>query len=248
MAALSNNFKRKLSQQARDFELRELIRNPNFFTVASRNPKVKSRILDSLIFPNKAEIEKSLVKNFEKFTEVNYREVDVFQYSQPWIGLDPQNLETTYSDFASLFIFLKQQNNQIKKIVDIGSAYGRAGVVSQSIYPDSNFVGYEMVKERVVESNSAFKRLGLNKAISYNQNIMLNSFDSADLFIVFDFSHMPDLIEFFYNLFESKGNENFLIAAIGENTPKVLLKCFPNLSVIGRPQTKSGWFLFKNIS
>ena len=112
MATLSNNFKRKLSQQARDFELRELIKKPNFFTVASRNPKVKSRILDSLIFPNKAEIEKSLVKNFEKFTEVNYREVDVFKYSQPWIELDPQNLETTIQILLRCLSFL---NNKIFK-------------------------------------------------------------------------------------------------------------------------------------
>lgn len=238
--------KKLISQKARDNELKELISHRVFFQAASSNPRIQSKIIDSLVFPNKQEIEKKLVRDYDDLRDVDYREEESFDCSQPWIGIDPQTLETTYWDFAQLFEFLDQENFNLKEVVDIGSAYGRAGVVASSIFPQVTFTGYEIVEERVVESKSAFERLGLTNCNALLKNVLHEEIKDADLYIIYDFSHADDIEQLIKKLLEENGDVPFLIAAIGGNTPEIIFKMFSDLEPVAVPPERRGWYLFQN--
>lgn len=237
--------KKQLSLKARDRELMKLIRERSFYHAASTKPKLQSKIIDSLVFPNKQKIEKKLVVEYDDLRDVDYRKEDTFDQSQPWIGIDPQLLETTYLDFAQLFEFLESENISLERIIDIGSAYGRAGIVASSIFPKSQFIGYEIVPERVEESNQAFKRLELKNCQSVVKNVLLEDIGEANLYIVYDFSHKEDIHDLFKKLLDENGKKPFMVAAIGGTTPEVIYHHFSSLRPVAVPPERRGWYLFR---
>lgn len=74
-------------------------------------------------------------------------------------------------------------------IVDLGSGYGRVGLVCSLLRPDIKFIGYEYVPHRVDISNVASKALGLSESLDFKvQDLSLDSFKipDADYFYLYD--------------------------------------------------------------
>ncbi|MFG1492330.1 methyltransferase domain-containing protein [Halobacteriovorax sp. ZH4_bin.1] len=74
-------------------------------------------------------------------------------------------------------------------IVDLGSGYGRVGLVCSLVRPDLNFVGYEYVPHRVEVSNNACEELGLEENLVFKvQDLSLKSFSIpiADIYYLYD--------------------------------------------------------------
>lgn len=216
-----------------------------FFVVANSRPKMQSQVLDQVLFPNKAQIEIELKEKHPLFSEFAYHKNENFEKSQPWIGLHPQNLETTYIEFVRLFEFLSQNNFSPNKIIDIGSAYGRAGVVAPSVFPEVEFEGYEIVKERVDESNLTYHRLGLENSKSFHRNVMKEDIGFADLFIIYDFSHLEDIFHLIDKLRRKFGKRGFLLAVRGNQSPKIIKKGFSDFLAVACPVMNSKWNVFQ---
>ncbi len=75
------------------------------------------------------------------------------------------------------------------KIIDLGSGYGRVGLVYALLRPDIDFTGYEYVPHRVDVSNSASESLGLQDSLNYLvQDLSLQSFKipDADFYYLYD--------------------------------------------------------------
>ncbi|MFG1591464.1 methyltransferase domain-containing protein [Halobacteriovorax sp. CON-3] len=74
-------------------------------------------------------------------------------------------------------------------IVDLGSGYGRVGLVCSLMRPDLDFVGYEYVPHRVEVSNNACEELGLEDNLVFKvQDLSLKSFSIpiADIYYLYD--------------------------------------------------------------
>ena len=77
-------------------------------------------------------------------------------------------------------ILLALENSELlpnSSIVDLGSGYGRVGLVCSLLRPDIEFIGYEYVPHRVDIANKAAKHLGLEDNLSFKaQDLSLESF------------------------------------------------------------------------
>ncbi|MBY0554725.1 methyltransferase [bacterium] len=94
------------------------------------------------------------------------------------------------SSYATTLIALRYLNlTKASKFIDLGSGYGRVGLVVGLMRPDIQFTGYEFVKERVDIANKACTRLNLDKHVSFvTQDLSLANFKipQADTYYIFD--------------------------------------------------------------
>lgn len=74
-------------------------------------------------------------------------------------------------------------------LVDLGSGYGRVGLVCSLLRPDIDITGYEYVPHRVTVSNNASKSFGLTDSLQFLvQDLSLQSFQipDADIYYLYD--------------------------------------------------------------
>lgn len=74
-------------------------------------------------------------------------------------------------------------------MIDLGSGYGRVGLVWTLLRPDIFFTGYEYVPHRVTVSNAASKVFGLNNYLQFKvQDLSLESFKipDGDVYYLYD--------------------------------------------------------------
>lgn len=94
------------------------------------------------------------------------------------------------SSYATTLIALRYLNlGKGSKFIDLGSGYGRVGLVVGLMRPDIQFTGYEFVAERVNIANKARTRLGLEKNVHFvTQDLSLPDFKipQADTYYIFD--------------------------------------------------------------
>jgi hypothetical protein len=112
--------------------------------------------------------------------------------------VDPDNEERLYegagvgvqSGYSSILLaFEKLRLKQGARIVDLGSGYGRVGLVYSLLRPDIEFIGYEYVPHRVQMTNRASEELGLNEYLNFiTQDLSLHSFriPEADVYYLYD--------------------------------------------------------------
>lgn len=89
-------------------------------------------------------------------------------------------------------ILLALHNIDLKqggKIIDLGSGYGRVGLVCSLLRPDIDFTGFEYVPHRVENSNLTCKSLDLQESLNFKtQDLSLESFKipKADVYYLYD--------------------------------------------------------------
>lgn len=75
------------------------------------------------------------------------------------------------------------------KIIDLGSGYGRVGLVCALLWPKIKFTGFEFVPHRVELANSISKELNLSDQLEFKvQDLSLQSFKipQADIYYLYD--------------------------------------------------------------
>ena len=126
---------------------------------------------------------------------------DIFNldYEQDKILIvDPFNKERLYegagvgvqSGYSTILLALENIDlSEKSRIIDLGSGYGRVGLVCSLMRPDINFTGYEYVPHRVKLSNKTSESLDLEKTLKFiTQDLSLNSFKipDADVYYLYD--------------------------------------------------------------
>ncbi|MFN7133712.1 MAG: SAM-dependent methyltransferase, partial [Myxococcales bacterium] len=76
-------------------------------------------------------------------------------------------LQTSYEDLQAAFEALAPRAGET--LVDLGSGYGRVGFFLAVRHPEVKFVGYEIVKERVVESRRIAEALGVSDRVRFEE-------------------------------------------------------------------------------
>jgi hypothetical protein len=75
------------------------------------------------------------------------------------------------------------------RFIDLGSGYGRVGLVLGLMRPDIDFIGYEFVDHRVSIANSSSEKLGLSDHVHfYTQDLSHKNFQipEADIYYLYD--------------------------------------------------------------
>jgi hypothetical protein len=119
------------------------------------------------------------------------------EHQELWIGLALNSLLTPYTEIRTILAQLDPADGET--IVDLGAGYGRMGFVISRHYPQTKFIGYEYVGERVKEGMRCLKNL---------QNLDIKLIH-ADLSCQ-DFSPAPAQYYFIYDYGSSKAIEKTL--------------------------------------
>jgi hypothetical protein len=96
-------------------------------------------------------------------------------------------VQSGYSTILLAMDFLNTK--QGGKVIDLGSGYGRVGLVCSLLRPDIDFTGYEYVAHRVDIGNKACSFLNLGDSLNFEtQDLSLESFDipDADVYYLYD--------------------------------------------------------------
>jgi hypothetical protein len=131
-----------------------------------------------------------------------YDSLDVLfnlDYLADWqMKVDKNNSERLYegsgvgvqSGYSTLLTALRYlQPSPGARIVDLGSGYGRMGLVIGLLRPDIDFKGYEYVRHRVVVSMAAVTNLSMQTHVKiYTQDLSLKEFliPDADIYYLYD--------------------------------------------------------------
>jgi hypothetical protein len=214
----------------------QLVHTRDFYRVdQSASSNIQSRIIDNLLYPEIADIEYELKDKYPIYSKYNYDKSDLFEGSQPWIGLHQQVLQTPYQNFLNLFEFLEKKY-AISTIVDVGAAYGRAAFVKSSVFEDATFIGYEIVKKRAEYANKLLKEYNIYNSTIIDENVFESELIDADLYILYDFSNESDIHHLLEILaIKAQNGLEFLIGVAGQSTPKILELYFTDFSPIGVP-------------
>lgn len=171
-----------------------LINHISLKNTSGEHPRLHAKNLDKKLGFKIPKIEVKLLQKFRAYDQPNdiSSKKQHFNGSEAWIGLHPQALQTPYCD---IYEALSVLNFDIDHIVDIGAGYGRVGIVSSLLYPDAKFTGYEIVKQRQVEGNRIFKKLGISNAYIELENVLQEEFElpEANVYFIYDFSQEEDI-------------------------------------------------------
>ena len=217
----------------------------NFVKVALMSPKknyaeakAHAEKLDHLLNFGCQGIEREL---FEK-----HRRNPPITSQQFWFGLDLQSLQTPYSEIVEMVQHLNPQPGQLW--VDLGAGYGRIGIVLGFLCPLVQFLGFEIVRERVNESNRVFQEWKLNLAKMKQDDISTEFFSIgfADLYFIYDFGSKKDVYQVLEKLKIIAKTQPIRIIARGRGVRNWIFIDFPWLHEIHRPEHFLNWSLFRS--
>ncbi|MCO4753872.1 MAG: methyltransferase [Bacteriovoracaceae bacterium] len=155
--------------------------------------------------------------------------------SLTWVGLNPAQLQTPYAEICELLDDMKLSPGQ--RVIDLGAGYGRMGVIMGHLYPECEFLGYEMAQERVDVGNQAYADLKLDSAKLFGRNIASDDFELpvADHYFIYDFGNLPDMKRLIAKLDQLADQKiSFNVVARGRGINSLIQETAPWLSVDSR--------------
>lgn len=134
----------------------------------------------------------SLYRTFDVLDEIfelNYLQNEVASIDQKERLYENAGLGVQ-SSYATTLLALRYLNlPKGSRFIDLGSGYGRIGLVLGLMRPDIQFIGYEFVKERVDIANKASTHFQLNSHVQFRtQDLSQSEFKIpvADTYYIFD--------------------------------------------------------------
>jgi hypothetical protein len=118
--------------------------------------------------------------------EVERTLVDPRDGAKRWISQGPSIFQTPYTELR--FILSQLEILDLERVVDLGAAYGRLGFVLHQHYPATEFLGYELVRERAEEGERALRAFGAKGRI-FTQDLARADFKPppASAYFLYDF-------------------------------------------------------------
>jgi 16S rRNA G527 N7-methylase RsmG len=188
------------------------------------HPQVHAKQLDKKLGFRIPKIEVKLLQKYRAYYQPNdiSNKKQHFKGTQTWIGLHPQALQTPYNDLYEALLYLKEYN--IETVVDIGAGYGRVGLVMNSIFPTSKFIGYEIIRKRMEEANRIFNVFNLQNCSVLQENVLAEDFiiPKAQIYFIYDFSEMDDICKILDQLSQRLMQENFFLITKGTRVDYLL--------------------------
>lgn len=197
-----------------------------------QDAKVHSAKIDEFLDYRLEEIEKNLMK-------------DQNSDQQFWIGLDIQIMQTPYSEILSMFHHLNLAKGQ--KVIDLGAAYGRMGIVMGACYPEVKFLGYEYVAKRVWAGNEVYSHWGFKNAHLVEADLGDPAFEipDADLYFIYDFGSKKDVYLVLEKLRLKALKKPIQVIARGGGIRNWIMQDFPWLSQFKPFDRFDHWTLFR---
>jgi precorrin-6B methylase 2 len=148
--------------------------------------------------------------------------------AQHWIGRAVRVFQTPYLELRRMLAALAPQPGQ--KIVDLGAAYGRLGFVLARHYPTVEFLGYEVVAERVRAGSDAMARLNPEARFRLVEtDIAETEFvpERADYYFIYDYGTRPQIEKTLEDLRELARSAPLTVIARGNASRDAIARAHP---------------------
>lgn len=195
--------------------------SPEIFNYSERSyseSQEHSFELDSLLGLKVLDIENQLVEKAKaKFPAGNLKSwgKSMHQGAQSWVGLSPEQLQTTYDELIEIVKTLNPRPGE--SWLDLGAGYSRLGFVLEAYCENVKFIGYEVVKERVDEANRVFHihEMDLSKAVCQDLSDENFKLPFADTYFLYDYGNMEDIKITLNQISDIANNTNICLVARG---------------------------------
>ena len=166
--------------------------------------------------------------------------------NQTWVGLNPDQLQTTYGEFYEICEQL--DFSKIKTIVDIGAGYGRLGIVCSFFDEDVEFYGVEFVQKRVDEGNRIFQSLELKNCHLFQADLSSSDFQlqTADVYFIYDFGRIEQIDQILEKIGKLAYSREITVVARGRGTQSLIWSSHPWLSQVFESTMISNSRIFRN--
>ncbi len=163
-----------------------------------------------------------------------------------WIGLDLQVLQTPYSEILAMLNHVNLKKGQ--HIIDLGAGYGRMGMVVGYLFPTLSFIGFEFVKERVIDGNKVYQEHNLSNSQMSYADLAAEDFiiPDADLYFIYDFGSKKDVYVVLEKLRIKAQSKNIQVIARGGGVRHWIVQDFPWLSQMAPYEVFPHWTLFRS--
>jgi len=176
-----------------DQELKKIFWQKGFFHTPAHNDQIArqhSVLLDKIFGFDLKTTEEALVKRGKTVLpqgSFEYWGPALHEGAQTWVGLDVQTLNTPYCVLARLLELLDLKPGM--KVVDLGAAHGRLGILTHFHAREVHFLGLEYVPERVKEANRVAERWGCTRSRCEVQDLFARDFvlPEVDVYFIYDY-------------------------------------------------------------
>ncbi len=154
----------------------------------------------------------------------------IHQGSQSWVGLDPQTLQTPYSELLRICELLDPGPGST--VVDLGAGYGRMGLVLGARCREVSFIGFELVPERVREGRRILREHGCTHATLLEQDLTDPDFEVplAEVYFLYDYGKVEHIRRTLAQLSAIADRKNFQLVARGMGARSLIENEHPWLS------------------
>jgi hypothetical protein len=153
-----------------------------------------------------------------------------------WVGLNIQSLLTPYTEIRILLEQLQLKPGD--RLIDLGAGYGRIGFVIGQNYPESSFIGYEAVEERVRETHRCLSRFHFPNVRMEVADLSDPAFrpEPADFYFIYDYGTRPAVEKTLEDLRQIARTRKITVIGRGRLSRDAIERHHPWLSQVERPR------------
>ncbi len=165
---------------------------------------------------------------------------------QFWQHLPARSFQTPYTEFRQILHLLDPKPKT--SLIDLGAAYGRMAFVIGRHYPGVRFIGFEAVKERVVESQRILDRWAFPNVKMVHADLSTPEFTLpfAENYFVFDFGSKEDVSKTLEDLKKLSKQGAFSVVARGRLSRHLIDQEHPWLSQVVPPRHFEQFSIYKS--
>jgi len=154
--------------------------------------------------------------------------------AQTWSHLSPQVFQTPYPELHRIILEV-DPHAKAKNWVDLGAAYGRLGLLLAVYRSEANFIGIEVLSERVHEAHRIYKIHDVPSEGMRTGDCAQDPLPRADIYFIYDFGHESDVNAALEKLREHASKQGIRVVGRGRRVRDLIEKHHPWLGSVHRP-------------
>lgn len=167
--------------------------------------------------------------------------------AQTWSHLSPQVFQTPYPELHRI-ILEADPDSKAKTWVDLGAAYGRLGLLLSVHRSEANFIGIEVLSERVEEAHRVYKIHSVPTAGMRRGDCAQDPLPRADIYFIYDFGHESDVNSALEKLRDHARTQPVKVVGRGRRVRDLIEKQHPWLGSVHRPIHRPHYSIYRSNS
>ncbi|MCM2282875.1 MAG: methyltransferase domain-containing protein [Bdellovibrionaceae bacterium] len=165
---------------------------------------------------------------------------------QHWIGLPVKALLTPYTELREIVERLRPRVEET--VIDFGAGYGRMAFVLARHFPDVNFIGYEIVPERVRESLRCLHEQGYSRAQMWEADLSSSMLmaPAAEYYFIYDFGSRNAIEKVLQDLRIVASQQRIVVVGRGRATRDAIEQKHPWLSQVQPPEHFAHYSIYRS--